>query len=77
MELVDVELDAGAEIADVELIGGTDLDRSWGRRMERGRDGRRGFVRGMRRGRGPSRAEAHDTLSEQVAGGGDGASEAQ
>jgi hypothetical protein len=68
MELVDVELDASAEIAGVELIDSMDLDRSWGRRMERDRDRRREFVQGTRRGRGPSRAEVHDALSEQVAG---------
>jgi hypothetical protein len=34
---------AGAEVAGVELVGDTDLGRGKGRRMERGRDGRREF----------------------------------
>jgi hypothetical protein len=49
MELVLVELDAGvdfdatecSEVAGAELVGGTDPGNGRGRRMERGRDGRR------------------------------------
>jgi hypothetical protein len=45
--LVDAELDANPELeaasgADVELVGDTNLGRSGGRRMEHGRDRRRG-----------------------------------
>jgi hypothetical protein len=52
MELVIVELDAGAElnamecakVAGAELIGGTDLGSGCGRWMERGRDEKRESV---------------------------------
>jgi hypothetical protein len=44
--LVDAKLDAGAEVADVELVGGVDLGRGKSRRMERGRGGRCVSVQG-------------------------------
>ena len=37
---------SGAEVVDVELVGGTDLDRGYCRRMERGRNGTCESVRG-------------------------------
>jgi hypothetical protein len=53
MELVLVELEAGAEldvtecaeVAGAKIVGCTDLSSSSGRRMERGRGGRREFRR--------------------------------
>jgi hypothetical protein len=48
-------LRSGAEVAGVELVGGTDLGRGHGRRMEHDRNGRREYKRGQRRGgRDPS-----------------------
>jgi hypothetical protein len=51
-------LRSGAELADVELVGGSDLGRGHGRRMERGHNGRRVYGRGWRReGRDLSREQ--------------------
>jgi hypothetical protein len=58
MEFVVVELNATeyAEVVGAEFIGGTDLGSVYGRRMERGRDGRCESGRGgMWRGRGRRR----------------------
>jgi hypothetical protein len=41
---------SGAEVADVELVGGKNLGRGKGRRMEHGRNERREFGRGRAAG---------------------------
>lgn len=71
-------LRSGAEVADVELISVTDLDKGGGKQMERSRNGRREYGLG-RRGeckiRPSSKDAQHADAVEQV-GNADGAAQA-
>jgi hypothetical protein len=60
-------LRSGAEVAGVELVGGTDLARGNDRRMERGRNGRREYIGGRRGGgRDPSREQGPANAADRA-----------